>query len=82
MIKEWWNKNPERQFKIVLLWTTPISFTMVILMKYDMLVERGFLIPLIVALPLGMFFSYLIYIRGIEDGLFGEKPKDHRSKEK
>ena len=68
----------ERQFKILLLWTTPIAFFMAIVMKYDILIEKGMLIPLIISLPIGMFFSYLIYIKGIEDdGFYNLYKKNH-----
>lgn len=36
---------------------------------YDKLIENNLLIPLWIATPISMIFAYVIYIKGIEDGL-------------
>lgn len=68
----------ERKFKVMLIWTTPIAFAMAVYIKYDVLVNNNLLIPMMIALPIGMLFSYLIYIKGIEDdGFYNLSRKNH-----
>ena len=65
-----------RTFKILLIWLMPISMLLVTWIRYEKLVEINFLIPLWIATPIGMFLSYIIYIKGIEDGLFFKVKKE------
>lgn len=58
----------ERKFKILLLWLVPLGYLLALYMKYEELVEMGYLVPMLVSLPIGMFLSYLIFIKGIHDG--------------
>jgi len=57
----------ERTLKVMIIWLMPISLLLAVLINYNEFIESGYLIPIIIALPIGMFLSYLIYIRGIED---------------
>jgi len=58
----------ERTFKVMIIWLMPFGFLLAISMRYNDFVKTGFLIPMLIALPIGMYLSYLIYIRGIDDG--------------
>ena len=55
----------ERTFKIILIWLSPLSMLIATVMRYP----HPMLLPLWIGLPFGMFFAYILHIKGIEDGL-------------
>lgn len=63
--------NEERKFGIMLIFVwTPIAFLLSLILYWDKLIENNLILPMIIALPFGIFFSYLIYIKGICDEEF------------
>ena len=58
----------ERTFYVLMILLMPVAFLFTVWLNYDDFIETGFLFPMLVAMPFGMLFSYLIYIRGIYDG--------------
>jgi len=60
----------DRTFKILIIWESPIALLFVTIINYP----NQYLLPMWIALPFGMIFSYLFYIKGIEDGLLFRKP--------
>lgn len=50
--------NEERKFGIMLIFVwTPIAFLLSLILYWDKLIENNLILPMIIALPFGIFFS-------------------------